>query len=455
MNASSTRSAQPVTRLACNRCHQQKLRCHRSLVPGQPCARCENAQVECIFEPPLRPGRPSTRRKSRSKPPSPSKSDTVSSSVKSPQQQDDQLANDPPRGYLSELDGLFDVVASECPMGSSNDGQVSLSPFPDPSPDEPLLSSGCKSPLNSGYLYMAPDWLHLPMQPHSSAPKTPSSSLAHGETFQPTAAITTFTLSSSSSSSSSSSTSTSSLLVASDVNFYRLSELSMTLNEFSCQLAAATATATAGAQSESVVDPPPTITIDQILAVTQSLADILSPVPTHNDPNNNNLQLPKPPCPRADFDYPFHVASRSSPDGATSLLILSCYLRLLHLYNTALSSPSAVAIAPVSPAGTGNGNVMQPLRFQIGCFSTPMTSSMALLACVSSQLLGNLEAALRRLALSMPAVGRGEQSWPWEPDAGPGSCVMIIARAAMLEARTLQANLRQRLHFLNSVSSPE
>ncbi|GFF38820.1 transcription factor ACEII [Aspergillus lentulus] len=56
-----------------------------------------------------------------------------------------------------------------------------------------------------------------------------------------------------------------------------------------------------------------------------------------------------------------------------------------------------------------------------------MTSSMALLACVSSQLLGNLEAALRRLALSMPAPGRGEQSWPWEPDTGPGSCVMIIA----------------------------
>jgi hypothetical protein len=232
----------------------------------------------------------------------------------------------------------------------------------------------------------------------------------------------------------------------------------MTLNEYSCQLAAATATAAAGAQSDSVVDPPPTTTIDQILAVTQSLADILSPVPTHNDIDNNNksLQHPKPPCPHADFNYPFPVASQSSPDGATSLLILSCYLRLLHLYNIALSSPSAVAVAPVSPAGNGNGNVMQPLRFQIGCFSTPMTSSMALLACVSSQLLGNLEAALRRLALSMPAVGRGEQSWPWEPDAGPGSCVMMVARAAMLEARTLQANLRQRLHVLNSgVSSPE
>jgi hypothetical protein len=232
----------------------------------------------------------------------------------------------------------------------------------------------------------------------------------------------------------------------------------MTLNEYSCQLAAATATAAAGAQSDSVVDPPPTITIDQILAVTQSLADILAPVPTHYDlDNNKSLQHTKPPCPRADFDYPFPVASRSSPDGATSLLILSCYLRLLHLYNIALSSPSAVAVAPVSPAGNGNGNgtVMQPLRFQIGCFSTPMTSSMALLACVSSQLLGNLEAALRRLALSMPAVGWGEQSWPCQPDAGPGSCVMMVARAAMLEARTLQSNLRQRLHVLNSVSSLE
>jgi hypothetical protein len=123
MSASATRSAQPVTRLACNRCHQQKLRCDRSLVPGQPCARCENAQVECIFEPPLRPGRPSTRRKSRSKPPSPSKGGTVASSVTSPRQQDDQSANDPPTGYLSELDGLFDGVASERPMAGRNDDQ--------------------------------------------------------------------------------------------------------------------------------------------------------------------------------------------------------------------------------------------------------------------------------------------------------------------------------------------
>ncbi|RHZ63427.1 uncharacterized protein CDV56_104737 [Aspergillus thermomutatus] len=454
MDASSTRPSQPVTRLACNRCHQQKLRCHRSLIPGQPCARCENARVECIFEPPLRPGRPSTRRKSRSKPTSPSKSVTASSSVTPPRhQEEDPSANDPPGGYLSELDGLFEVVASECPMASSNDDQVSLSPFPEPSPNEPFVSLGCRSPLNSGPLCMAPDWLHL------SAPKSHSSSLSHGETIQPTAASAmTNPFGTTTSSSSSSSVSTPSLLAAADVNFYRLSELSMTLHEYHCQLVTAH-----GAQSDSVVDPPPTI--DQILAVTQSLAEILSPVPSHHNRSNNNLppnHKPLCPCPRTEMDLPFHVACRSSPDGATALLILSCYLRLLHLYNAALSSPSAVAVRPMSPAGNGNGNGigMQPLRFQIGCFSTPMTSSMALLACVSSQLLGNLEAALRRLASSMdpskgPAAGRGDQPWPWEPDAGPASSVMVIARAAMLEARTLQANLRQQLHLLNSVSCPE
>ncbi|RHZ60761.1 hypothetical protein CDV55_102440 [Aspergillus turcosus] len=457
MDASSTRPPQPVTRLACNRCHQQKLRCRRSSIPGQPCARCENARVECIFEPPLRPGRPSTRRKSRSKSATPSKSVTASSAT-TPRQQEEPAVREPQRGYLSDLDGLFEVVASECSMACSNDDHVSLPPFAELSPDEALLSLGCRSPLNIGSLYMAPEWPHLPMQTHSSAPNPHSSSLPHGETFQPSASVSTTTSSSSSSwsSSSSSSISTSSLLAAADVNFYRLSELNMTLHEYSCQLAAATATARAGGQSDSVVDPHPSVTIDQILAVTQSLADILSSHNNNNTPNNNELHLNHKTLrsgPLADIDFPFHVPCRPSPDGATTLLILSCYLRLLHLYNTALSSPSAV-VAPVSPTGNGNGNGIQPLRFQ-SCFSTPMTSSMALLPCVSSQLLCNIEAALQRLASIMPAASRGEQSWPWEPDAGPASSVMAIARAAMLEASTLQANLRQRLHLLNSGSSPE
>lgn len=61
MDSTVSSQAQPSKRLACNRCHQQKLRCHRNLLPGRPCARCENAGTECRFEPPLRPGRPSSR----------------------------------------------------------------------------------------------------------------------------------------------------------------------------------------------------------------------------------------------------------------------------------------------------------------------------------------------------------------------------------------------------------
>ncbi|EKV19715.1 Transcription factor ACEII [Penicillium digitatum PHI26] len=66
MDSTGSSQGQPSKRLACNRCHQQKLRCHRNILPGRPCARCENAGTECIFEPPLRPGRPSSRCKVQS-----------------------------------------------------------------------------------------------------------------------------------------------------------------------------------------------------------------------------------------------------------------------------------------------------------------------------------------------------------------------------------------------------
>ncbi|KAF7171850.1 hypothetical protein CNMCM5623_004161 [Aspergillus felis] len=432
----------PVTRLACNRCHQQKLRCHRSPIPGQPCARCANARVQCIFEPPLRPGRPSTRRKSRSKPTSPSTCVSTSSVTPSGQQEQSPSASNPPGG-------LFAVVASECPLANSDHDQVPLTPFPEPGRDEPALSLGCRSPLDSGQVCTAPDWLHI------SSSKSHSSSFAHGECIQPALAgemTNPFgtTTSSSLPLSSSSTVSTPWLLAAANANFYRLSELSMTLERYHCQLLT-----THRAQSDPVVDPPPTI--DQILAVTQSLAEILLPVSDHTDANNRLHSSHKPLFPRAKMDLPSHSACQSLPDGATTLLILSCYLRLLHLYNTVLSSPSGAAVTPMS--ATRNGNGTQPLYFQIGCFSTPMTSSMALLACVISQLLGNLEASLNCLASSLnPSKAprnRVDQIWPSEPDAGPTSGVMAIARAAMLETRTLQANLRQQLQLLSSTSCPE
>lgn len=44
-------------RLACQRCHAQKLRCLRDAADG-PCARCQKAETPCIFGPSLRVGRP-------------------------------------------------------------------------------------------------------------------------------------------------------------------------------------------------------------------------------------------------------------------------------------------------------------------------------------------------------------------------------------------------------------
>ena len=107
-------SASPATRLACNRCHQQKLRCHRSPLPGHPCTRCENAGVPCIFEPPLRPGRPSTRRKSRTKPTPPSHHVSRPASCRGTSPMQTQSQPQPRPGTagsidLPHLDGLFEV----------------------------------------------------------------------------------------------------------------------------------------------------------------------------------------------------------------------------------------------------------------------------------------------------------------------------------------------------------
>lgn len=201
------------------------------------------------------------------------------------------------------------------------------------------------------------------------------------------------------------------------------------------------------AQTDSSVSSTPMI--DQILAVTQSLSEMCSTVPSKSSDNDQDKGFhPQSMLPyaHAETDLPSDVPFRSPPDGATVLLILSCYLRLLHLYNAVLSRPSAV----------GNGNGIQPLCFQIGCFSTPITSSMSLLACVISQMLGNFEATLKSLASSVghstsPGVGEGDPLWQSKTDKGTESSVAVLTRTALSEVWTLQANLRQQLQAMNSV----
>ncbi|KAM5443721.1 hypothetical protein MferCBS31731_000964 [Microsporum ferrugineum] len=55
-----TCSSEARLRLACNRCHAQKLRCLRSegTEPGNKCDRCRRASVLCVYSPPNRIGRP-------------------------------------------------------------------------------------------------------------------------------------------------------------------------------------------------------------------------------------------------------------------------------------------------------------------------------------------------------------------------------------------------------------
>ncbi|KAL6231004.1 hypothetical protein BDW75DRAFT_54637 [Aspergillus navahoensis] len=448
MDPSSIWASQPVTRLACNRCHQQKLRCHRSPVPGQPCARCENAQVQCIFEPPLRPGRPSTRRKSRTKRPSSPKNVPPSSSGNpSNQHEDDAPTSTLPGPDLSQLDELlFDADATGYPISSRDRDQSSTYSFPEPSPDDPFFSLGSRTPLNINVLAeKSPDWLETTsVSTHSFAPKPhPSTCSQQEEAMQilpPTSCEVTNrppTAAPSLSSSSSASTFASSPgPAAQSVSFYRLFELSMTLHEYSQALDASATESSEATRTLQVVDPPPTI--DQILAVTQSLTDLLAPFSSCNHKQSQPIDpLLQTPGSHSSSSIP------AAPDGATALLILSCYLRLLHLYNTALSNPSATPVCPPSAS--------QPLHIRIGCFATPVGTSMALLACASSQLLGHLEFALRGLtsSLNLPkAAATAAISRPSDQSV-PCESVLMLAHAAVMEAKTLRSNLRQQFHSLS------
>lgn len=56
----STRK-RPTQRLACDRCHGQKLRCIRGTNPNDSCQRCIKARETCQSSPPLRLGRRANR----------------------------------------------------------------------------------------------------------------------------------------------------------------------------------------------------------------------------------------------------------------------------------------------------------------------------------------------------------------------------------------------------------
>lgn len=336
---------------------------------------------------------------------------------------------------------------------------------PEANPEEPFFL-GCKSPHHGGSLSIATDLLDI----HSiSALPSPSNvplpSLQHDGASHlipdkmlgpPTAASSTSSMSYAFSplfppSLSSSTVSTPSLPTTTEIDFCQLLKLSTTLHEYCCRLMSVQE-----AKMDSATNFLPTI--DQILTITQSLSEMISPVlPTSSDLDPNKAFRPQSVTsyPPTEIDSPSHVPCRSPLDGATALLILSCYLRLLRLYNAGVSKPSAV-VATSIPGTAEDENEMQHLSFQIGCFSTPMASSMILLACLISQTLGNFETTLKKLAFNMSisrqlGTGEGDQSWPWEPDAGPGSSVMAITQAVLSEMRILQANLRQQLQATNSV----
>ncbi|KAF6843580.1 C6 zinc finger domain protein [Colletotrichum musicola] len=57
--ARAIRASSKGIRQACDACHFKKIRCHRNAAKeDEPCQRCRREGTECVFSPPLKPGRP-------------------------------------------------------------------------------------------------------------------------------------------------------------------------------------------------------------------------------------------------------------------------------------------------------------------------------------------------------------------------------------------------------------
>ncbi|KAJ6127791.1 Transcription factor ACEII [Penicillium samsonianum] len=452
MDSTVSSQGQPSKRLACNRCHQQKLRCHRNLLPGRPCARCENAGTECRFEPPLRPGRPSSRCK-------------VQGLQKSAKDTETVIANSDQLNYASrhhtpsvgrqdidvDLEGLGDSTRCDnaetagsflpltfaagyvsCILTPAAIDSMNLlygSPYPDPdgSTDPALLFVDL--PTNH-------DWMQLPIseptihqvEPHSVPqaslqPTPPSSgpSRALPSPPQPTTAATGCAI-------------------------YRLVELTKTLYECYSALLHQSPNNTGSARStyfEQGGDPAlvdPTSRIDKIFSLTQSLAETLNGIINH--------------CPYTRATD-LSAANPPGPDTPTILMTLSCYVRLLHIYNSLFRSAKTSKILQTHPgsqsASTSSESIQNPVHFQMGSFSTSGAPSISLLACLSAHLLENLETALSNLA-SYAAHSSKDRGAQWEMESGPAASVAILAKAAVSEARSAQLDLRQQLQAVSSIA---
>ncbi|KAG0156872.1 hypothetical protein PDIDSM_4054 [Penicillium digitatum] len=185
---------------------------------------------------------------------------------------------------------------------------------------------------------------------------------------------------------------------------------------------------------QALVDPTPPI--DKILSLTQSLAETL------------NGMINQYPSTRATDSS---AANAPGPDTPTILMTLSCYVRLLHIYNSLFRSAKTVKLLQTHSSSQSAETCSEPIRnfihFQMGSFSTSGAPSLSLLVCLSAHLLENLETALGNLA-SYVARSSKDRAAQWEMESGPAS-VAILAKVAISEARSAQLDLRQQLQAVN------
>ncbi|KAL4936457.1 hypothetical protein BDV06DRAFT_227870 [Aspergillus oleicola] len=401
-------SSTQTKRAACNRCHAQKLRCVPDPAGSRNCVRCRRKGSKCVYGPPRRMGRPRAQ-SSAGDDPLPSdntmQTDTVAA-VEDPsnQQQWRNPSHDELRHHSVSTTGddlslpMFnDFSFLDTPPPSL----MSPSQLPDRSlpSDGPLLTADdfdLTNPISS----------HMDLEPFHGADQIFDPRIISDGSEELSSATA-----STASTDQNRGPSPISPPPTEDEQIHTLSNLSLTL--FQCNRSLT--------RSPCTQDPLHALHAFSLCSLIPT-HDQNTPPTNSNNSNTTNVQIDKLlehtrtlkqtlktlwllPQPQQRLQNPHRPAtgtsaSSTTTDQATTLLGLSCYLRLLQIYNTLLDNISrSLKLLRTLPSTIPTSEI------RVGTFALSSTQSLQLVLYLISQLLSELQYVVANRRCAVAASG--------------------------------------------------
>ncbi|RJE23817.1 hypothetical protein PHISCL_03848 [Aspergillus sclerotialis] len=419
-DSESSSSSSQAKRTACNRCHLQKLRCVSDPAGSRSCVRCQRKGVNCVYGPPRRMGRPKAQSSIGTSSPgdnivqgqagtvtgddtsNPSRTSAMSGDL---QEWDYPAHDELPRHLTSNTEG----AGHNLTLPMFNDFSFLDTPSPSSMAQakrsDRVLSVACPSSTTAEDFDLDNSVLtHMELGPfnginHAFGPRASS-----GNSEQASETISTVGLPNENQQ-------TSSPVVQppnEDEQIQTLSSLSLVL--FQCDRSIACCAsknphhalhsfslcalmpATSSSEHNCPSTTHNTAQIDQLLDHTRTLKCTLETL--WHLPQNHRQQ---PPIAHQPGIHTNNSANFSSNDQATTLLGLSCYIRLLQIYNTILDNLGcSLKVLCAHPAA-------QNSEIRVGCFALSSAQSLQVVLYLISQLLGELhDVVISRLCVSGP-----------------------------------------------------